>query len=159
VTPEPRRKPLVLFLCVHNACRSQLAEAILRAKAGDRLDVASAGLEPTCVHPLTIRALEEVGLPVAALRSKSASQFLGKASVRHAIILCPTAQASCPRIYPLATETLYWPFEDPTSIQGNDEARWQAVRHVRAVISARIDRWLHELRCDVRPTLDRPPEG
>ena len=135
-------KPLVLFLCAHNACRSQLAEAILRSRAGDRFDVASAGLEPTTVHPFTLRVLEERGIPTAGLHAKSAAGFLGKAAVRYAIIVCASTQDACPRIYPLSGETLSWPFEDPAAATGSDEERLQVFRRVRDQIAERIDQWL-----------------
>lgn len=144
---ESSHKPLVLFLCTGNSARSQMAEAILRARAGDVYEVASAGLEPKGVHPLTLEALEEVGISCDGLRSKSSGEFLGKVSVRFAIIVCEKANAMCPTIYPFAVRTLYWPFEDPAAMVGSRDERLEKFREVRDQIAARIDEWLEDVRC------------
>jgi protein-tyrosine-phosphatase len=80
-------KPLVLVLCTNHSARSQMAEAILRDRAGDRFDVASAGLEPRPIHPLTLRELDEVRLPTGNVRPNSLSFFLGLVSVRYDMIV------------------------------------------------------------------------
>lgn len=143
---ESSHKPLVLFLCTGNSARSQMAEAILRARAGDVYEAASAGLEPKGVHPLTLEALEEVGISGDGLRSKSSGEFLGKVSVRFAIIVCEKANAMCPTIYPFAVRTLYWPFEDPAAMAGSRDERLEKFREVRDQIAARIDEWLEDVR-------------
>ena len=71
-------KPNVLFLCTGNSARSQMGEALLRKHAGDRFNVYSAGTDPKGVNPLTIKALEEIGLPTNELRSKGVKEYLGK---------------------------------------------------------------------------------
>ena len=108
-------RPRVMFLCAHNAARSQMAEAILRHLAGDRFEVCSAGLEPTAIHPLTIQVLEEIGVDTAPLRAEGLEHYLAKFSVQYAIIVCEKTQAQCPRLYPFAQQTLFWPFEDPAA--------------------------------------------
>jgi len=96
----------VLFLCAHNAARSQMAEALLRKHAGDRFDVTSAGLEPTAIHPLTLRALNEIGLDVSTHRAKGLDGLMGKKSFQIAIIVCERTQRNCPTIYPFALQRL-----------------------------------------------------
>ena len=135
-------KHSILFLCAHNAARSQMAEALLRKHAGDRFDVVSAGLEPTSVHPLTIRALNEVGVDLSSHRAKGLDGILGKATFQLAIIVCERTQTSCPHIYPFALQRLYWPFEDPVAAQGTEEQQLQKFREVRDQIEARILEWL-----------------
>ena len=71
-------KPRVVFLCSGNSARSQMAEAFLRAYAGDHVDAHSAGLEPTEIHPLTIRVMQERGLDLAGHRAKGLHEYLGK---------------------------------------------------------------------------------
>jgi arsenate reductase len=137
--------PLALFLCTGNSCRSQMAEAILRARAGDRFRVASAGMAPQPIHPLTLRVLAEVGISTDGLRPKEAGEFLGKKSVRHAIVVCEAAQEQCPRFYPMANEMHFWPFEDPASFEGSEEETVAKFREVRERIADRIDDWLREL--------------
>ena len=72
-------KENVLFLCTGNSCRSQMGEALLRERAGDRFDAYSAGVQPKGIHPLTIQVLEEIGIDTSKLRSKDVSEFLGQA--------------------------------------------------------------------------------
>lgn len=119
-----------------------MAEAILRHKAGDRFEAASAGIESTGVHPLTTRVLEEAGYPTEGLHSKSLSDFLAKASVRVAIIVCEQAAARCPSIYPFAGQVLRWPCEDPALAEADRTDQLDRFRRVRDEIEARIDEWL-----------------
>jgi arsenate reductase len=137
-------KSRVLFLCAHNAARSQIAEALLRHHAGDRFEARSAGLDPTAVHPLVREVLAERAIDTRGLRAKSVREFLGGPSVRYAIVLCQERSASCPRIYPFATRTLYWPVADP--VEGADEqgAVRERFRRVRDAIEARLRAWLAE---------------
>ena len=136
-------RPCVLFLCTHNAARSQIAEALLRRLAGDRYRACSAGMEPTDVHPMTRRVLEEVGIDTRDLRSKGIDQMLGKAPVRTAIVVCSQAAAeACPRLYPFAGEVLQWPFDDPARVQGSEELQLAAFRRTRDEIDARLRDWL-----------------
>ena len=135
-------KPCVLFLCTHNSARSQLAEALLRHRAGDRYHACSAGVQPGRVHPLTIRVLEEVGIDATNLKSKGLDAVLGKANVQTAIVVCAQAAESCPRLYPFAREILQWPFDDPSRVQGAEELRLAAFRRTREEIDAKIRDWL-----------------
>lgn len=141
---EQSKKPLVLFLCTGNSARSQMAEAILRARGGDRFEVASAGMEPKGVHPLTPRVLGESRIDTRGLRSKPSTEFLGKVAVHTAVIVCDRANQRCPQIYPFAWRTLYWPFDDPGAFEGTEAERLEKFREVRDEIAARIDQWLDE---------------
>ena len=132
-------KPCVLFLCTHNSARSQLAEALLRHRAGDRYRACSAGVKPGRVHPLTIRVLEEVGIDATNLQSKGLDAVLGKTNVQTAIVVCAQAAESCPRLYPFAREILQWPFDDPSRVQGAEELRLAAFRRTREEIDAKIE--------------------
>lgn len=134
----------VLFVCTGNSARSIMGEAILRHLAGDRFEVHSAGMEPKGVNPLTIKALQEKGIDTGGLNSKSTMEFLGRVRVHLAIIVCESAQKSCPRIQPFATQTLYWPFEDPAAATGTEAERLAVFRRVRDQIETRIVSWLAE---------------
>jgi arsenate reductase len=137
--------PQVLFLCTHNAARSQIAEALCWRYVGDRFAVASAGLASTEVHPLTRRVLTEIGLDPCGLWAKDLKDFLGKVPVQYAIIVCQEAERHCPRLYPFALQTLYWPFDDPTQPSGDTEQRLDTFRAVRDAIDARLRSWLDTL--------------
>jgi arsenate reductase (thioredoxin) len=135
-------KESVLFLCAHNAARSQMAEALLRKHAADRFDVMSAGLEPTSIHPLTARVMNEVGADLSSCRAKGLDGFLGKTKFNLAIIVCERTQKNCPTIYPFAMQRLDWPFEDPAEAQGTEEEQLQEFRDVRDQIESKIVVWL-----------------
>jgi len=139
-----KEKPRVLFLCTHNAARSQIAEALLRKHAGHRFEVASAGLEPTEVHPLTRQVLEEIGVDHGPLRAKGTREFLGRASIRYAIIVCQRVETQCPQVFPFAVRTLYWNFDDPAEPQGSAELQLAKFRRVRDEIDARLKAWLRD---------------
>src|SRR5215471_18057753 len=95
------RKPTVLILCTGNSARSQMAEGLLRAKAGDSLEVLSAGTEPAPrVNPLAIEAMQEIGIDISAARPKDVGELLGKVPVRHLIIVCHDAAHRCPGTWP-----------------------------------------------------------
>jgi len=135
-TPKER----VLFLCTHNSARSQMAEGFLRAKGGDRFDVASAGTEARGVHPLAVRAMREVGVDIAGQTSKTLDRFLD-ARWDYVVTVCDDADESCP-VFPGAAARLHWSFEDPSTAQGPDDARLPVFRRVRDAIERRIADWL-----------------
>jgi arsenate reductase (thioredoxin) len=141
----PETKPRVLFVCTHNAARSQMAEALLRHYAGERFEVLSAGYAPTEVHPLTRQVLADVGIDASGLRAKSLDHFLAKVSLAYAIIVCDQGEDGCPRLYPFALHTLYWPFEDPTEAKGSTAERLRTFRSVRDQIDRRLQAWLEAL--------------
>ena len=138
------RKPAVLFLCTGNSARSQMAEAILRQRAGDRFEVHSAGLAPVPIHPLTVRVLEEAGYDLGGQRSKSVREYFGSMLITHAISVCEAAAEECPRLLPGALHLHAWPFPDPAAAEGDEAARLEAFRAARAAIEERIDAWLRE---------------
>lgn len=119
-----------------------MAEALLRHRSNDQLVVASAGLEPKPIHPMTLRVLDEMGLDTSVLHSKGIRDFLGKASVNVAIIVCEQAHLKCPNIYPFALQTLYWPFEDPATLTGSEDVRLAKFREIRDKIDDRIKSWV-----------------
>ncbi|MGA2963566.1 MAG: arsenate reductase ArsC [Candidatus Korobacteraceae bacterium] len=122
-------KPRVLFLCTGNSCRSQMAEGWLRHFAGDRFEALSAGMKPSQVNPLAIKAMGEAGIDISAHRSKHASEFLGQ-HTPYVITVCDNAKESCP-IFPGPCQRMHWPFEDPALATGTDEERLRVFRRVR----------------------------
>ena len=126
-------KPTVLILCTGNSCRSHLAEGILRAVAGDILDVQSAGSKPAgYVHPSAIAAMKEIGIDISAHRSKSMTEFMDK-KVETVITVCGNADAACP-IFPGQVNRHHWPFEDPAHATGTDAEKLEVFRRVRDAI-------------------------
>jgi len=122
----------VLFLCTHNAARSQMAEGFLRTYAGDRFVVESAGTKATKVHPLAVRAMREVGVDIAGQRSKSVDDVGEGWDV--VVTVC---DANCP-IPPRSGLKLRWSFPDPAVAGGDEEDRLAAFRTVRDGIEKRV---------------------
>jgi arsenate reductase len=141
---ERSERPRVLFLCTHNSARSQMAESFLRHYGRGRFEACSAGLEPTQVHPLARQVLEDVGIDSLELHAKAVNAFLAKVSVNVAIVVCATAHESCPRLFPFAKRTLYWPFDDPAAATGTAAEKLAAFRRVRDEIETRVRRFLAE---------------
>ena len=126
----------VLFLCVHNSARSQMAEGMLRAWGGDRYEAASAGSVATDVRPLAIRAMAEIGIDIAGQTSKTTDVF-ARQSFDYAITVCDESREACP-YFPGASTQLHWAFDDPSSATGTEEERLEVFRRVRDEIAARI---------------------
>lgn len=123
-------KPLVLILCTGNSCRSHLAEGILRAASGDLFRVASAGSKPAgYVHPLAIKAMQEIGIDISAHRSKHLDEFLNQ-PVETVITVCGNADQACPT-FPGQVNRYHWGFDDPAHVAGSEEERLAVFRRVR----------------------------
>ena len=132
----------VLVLCTHNSARSQMAEGLLRALAPDRFDVASAGTEATRVHPLAIRAMDELGIDLRGHRSKTVDRLLAE-PWDYVITVCDSANERCP-LFPGRTTRLHWSFEDPSAATGSEDERLAVFRRVRDAIAARLREWVAE---------------
>lgn len=131
------RKKGILFLCVANSARSQMAEGLARLVFGDAVRVQSAGSRPTRVNPHAIAVMQEVGVDLAAQRSKSVDE-IDPDSVDLVITLC--AEEVCP-VYPGRIDRLHWPFPDPAAVSGPEEAQRDAFRQVRDRIRERLERY------------------
>jgi arsenate reductase len=122
--------PLILVLCTGNSCRSHLAEGILRAALGDRYRVASAGSKPAgYVHPLSIRALAEIGIDISHHHSKHLDEFLDQ-EVETVITVCGNADQACP-MFPGQMNRHHFPFDDPAHAEGTEEEQMAVFRRVR----------------------------
>jgi len=130
--------PTVLILCTGNSCRSHMAEGILRAAAGDLLDVQSAGSKPAgYVHPLAIKALAEIGMDISAHHSKHMDGFLDR-PVETVITVCGNADQACP-MFPGQINRHHWGFDDPAHATGTEEEQFAVFRRVRDEIKRVFD--------------------
>jgi arsenate reductase len=134
------RPARVLFVCTGNSARSLMAEALLRRDAGDLVEVVSAGVDPRGVNPLTVRALERIGVDSTGLRSKPVAEFLGQ-SFDFVITVCDKARESCP-VFPGGGETLHWDLEDPATATGSEAERLAVFERVRDGIAERVRAFL-----------------
>jgi arsenate reductase (thioredoxin) len=126
----------VLFLCTHNSARSQMAEGLLRALAGDRFEVASAGTEQTRVRPEAIHAMHELGIDISAHTSKTLERFRGE-DWDEVITVCDSANESCP-VFPGARQRRHWSIDDPSGVTGSEQERLAAFRRARDELEGRI---------------------
>jgi arsenate reductase len=131
---DERRR--VLFVCTHNSARSQMAEGMLRAWAGDRFDAFSAGTEVTQVRPDAIAVMREVGIDISGQRSKGIEEFLG-ADFEWVITVCDEARQNCPT-FPGAGKAAHWSIEDPSKAEEPDDERLEAFRRARDTLRDRL---------------------
>jgi arsenate reductase len=133
----------VLFLCTGNSARSQMAEAFLRAYAGEYFEVHSAGIEPKgFILPEVLTVMDELGIDMSKQRSKSASEYLGKVHFSHVITVCGDAEERCPTIFLNMGIHEHWPFDDPARLDGSDAERLDFTRRVRDQIAVRLKEWV-----------------
>src|SRR5689334_10736237 len=130
-------KQRILFLCTHNSARSQMAEGLLRALAGDRFEALSAGTEATYVRPLAIQAMAELGIDISGQQSKILDRYLNE-RLDKVITVCDTAAEACP-VFPGAAQRLHWSFEDPSKATGSEDEQLAVYRRVRDGIRAKIE--------------------
>ena len=131
-------KKRVLFLCTGNSCRSQMAEAIVNARLGDRWEVVSAGVKPAAfVHPLALRALAEIGITHQGY-SKSVEEFRqAPFDLWGVVTVCDSAAEECP-VWLGQGKRLHLGFSDPAKVVGTEEEKKAAFRQVRDDIASQI---------------------
>lgn len=127
----------VLFLCTGNSARSQMAEAFLNYLGFPNWEAKSAGLLPSYVHPLTIKAMEEIGIDISKQTSKSIEDFLTD-EFDYIITLCDYMALSCP-VFPGNGKRIHWSLEDPSGAIGTIEERMILFRKVRDEIKKRVE--------------------
>jgi arsenate reductase len=132
----------VLILCTGNSARSQMAEGLLRDMAGDRIEVASAGVAPTQVRPEAIEAMKEIGIDISDHRSKSIDEFTTQA-FDYVITVCDNANQHCPT-FPGTSRRIHWSIEDPAAVEGDGKTKLEAFRGARDELRERLDKFVEE---------------
>jgi arsenate reductase (thioredoxin) len=133
----------VLFVCIHNSARSQMAEAFLNHLAGDKFEATSAGLEKGTLNPLAIRIMSEVGIDISKNQTKDVFEFYKNGRLfNYVVTVCDAANSErCP-IFPSASKTLHWSFDDPSSLSGTEEEKLGKTRKVRDEIEAEVRKFI-----------------
>jgi arsenate reductase len=131
-------KKTVLFICVHNSARSQMAEGLVNALHADRLEAVSGGTKATRVHPGAIKTMAEIGIDISGHRSKNIDEFESR-RFDYIVMVCDEKQADCP-FFPGGKEYLHHAFDDPASCTGTEEEILACFRKTRD----EIRRWLEE---------------
>ena len=133
-------KPRVLFVCIHNSGRSQMAEAWLNHLGGDEIEAMSAGFEPRSLNPLAIKAMAESGIDISAQGANSVFEYF-KQGLRfnYIITVCDEGSAEkCP-IFPGVTHRIHWSFPDPAELQGDEESQMAQIRVIRDDIRRHVE--------------------
>jgi len=137
------KKIKVLFICIHNSARSQIAESFLKQFAGDRFDVESAGLEPGTLNPLVVESMKEAGIDISGNKTKDVFDFFkqGK-NFDYVITVCDEASAEkCP-FFPTQKEKINWSFPDPSRFEGTHDEKIAAVTKVRDAIKEKVKEFI-----------------
>jgi len=139
-------KKKILFVCVHNSARSQMAEAFLKQMAGNRFEVESTGLEPGKLNPVVVEVMKEVGIDISQNKTKSVFDFYKQGKqYDYVITVCDESQAgSCP-VFPGKGQRIHWGFDDPSSFTGSWEEKLDKTREVRNQIETKIKEWFSSL--------------
>ncbi|MBF0531937.1 MAG: arsenate reductase ArsC [Candidatus Omnitrophica bacterium] len=137
-------KQKVLFVCIHNSARSQMAEELLRKLAGDRFEVESAGIEPGKLNPAVVEVLKEEGIDISGKKTQAVMDLLKQSKLYSCVItVCDeTSAESCP-VFPGVTKRLHWDFTDPSKFEGSWEDKLAKTRAVREQIRQKIEDWLN----------------
>ncbi|MEY2489840.1 MAG: hypothetical protein QOC70_1782 [Verrucomicrobiota bacterium] len=138
-------RPKILFICVHNSARSQMAEAFLNDICGAEFEAQSAGLEPGTLNPLVVEVMREAGLDISKNKTQAVFDVFKSGQLFACVVtVCSEAEAGgCP-IFPGPTRRLHWPFPDPSKVQGTREEKLEKIRQIRNAIQARVEQFCAE---------------
>src|SRR2546423_3701471 len=136
------KKKKVLFICIHNSARSQMAEAFLNGICGDQFEAQSAGLEPGNLNPIVVEAMREIGIDISAQRTKAVFDvFKSGQTFAYVVTVCDETSAErCPS-FPGVTTRLHWSFPDPSAVSGGHAEKLARTREIRDAIKASIEAW------------------
>ena len=139
-------KKKVLFVCIHNSARSQMAEAFLNQVCGDEFEAHSAGIEPGKLNPVVVEAMQEIGIDISGNKTKAVFDYVKSGqSFAYVITVCDETSAErCP-VFPGVTQRLHWGFPDPSAIQGSQEQKLERTREIREMIRSKIEGWCKEV--------------
>ncbi|HTA28535.1 MAG TPA: arsenate reductase ArsC [Bacteroidia bacterium] len=138
-------KKKVLFMCIHNSGRSQMAEAFLNNLGGDKFEAESAGLEPGNLNPLVVEAMHELGIDISKNQTNDVFEFYKQGKLfEYVITVCDEASGEkCP-IFPGIVSRIHWSFPDPGNFEGTHDEKMAQVRTVRDSIKKKIEEFIVE---------------
>ena len=139
-------KAKILFVCIHNSARSQMAEAFVNRYCSECFEAESAGLEPGKLNSIVVEAMAEDGIDISRNRTKSVDEILrGGRAYHYVITVCDEANAErCP-IFPGGGKRLHWSFPDPSTFTGMHAEKLEEVRNVRNAIAAKVATWCEKV--------------
>jgi arsenate reductase (thioredoxin) len=129
----------VLFVCIHNSARSQMAEAFLNQLAKGEYVAESAGIESGKLNPLVVRSMAEVGIDMSGNKAKTVADVLEQGRQYDVVItVCDAANAErCP-VFPGNVKRLAWFFDDPSALQGSEEEKLVRIGEIREQIREKV---------------------
>ena len=137
----------ILFVCVHNAARSQIAEAFMNHLCSPEFEAESAGFERGELNPLAVEAMKEAGIDISGNRTKSVFDFFKEGRLYSFVItVCDESSAQMCPIFPGITSRLHWSFEDPSGFTGSHEEKLEKTRRVRDQIRDKVQAFCAEQR-------------
>ena len=140
-------KKKVLFICVHNSARSQMAAALLNKRCGEVFEAESAGLEPGELNPLAVEALHESGIDISKNETRAVFDVFKSGELfAYVITVCDESEAEACPIFPGVTTRLHWSFPDPSKFTGSHEKKLEQTRLVRDKIDKQIQQFCAEHR-------------
>ncbi len=145
-------KQKILFICVHNSARSQMAEAWLNHNCGEFFEAQSAGLEPGTLNPLAVKVMAEVGIDISNKKTQAVFDVFKSGQLfAYVITVCDeTSAEKCP-IFPGPATRLHWTFPDPSQVQGSEATKLEQVRAIRDEIRGKIEQWCEEVCLQAQP--------
>ncbi len=137
------KKLKVLFICIHNSARSQMAEAFLNKIKPGKYVAESAGIEPGVLNPVVVDAMQEIGIDISNNKTKDVNHFLNKnENFDFVITVCDEASAErCP-VFPGKAKRLHWSFLDPSAFQGTKAKKLAMTQRVRDAIKIRVEKFV-----------------
>jgi len=137
----------VLFVCVHNSARSQMAEAYLNHFGEGRFLAESAGLEPGTLNPRVVQVMKANGIDISGNQTKSVFEILNQGKLfAYVVTVCDeTAAEKCP-VFPGVTKRLHWSFADPSSLTGTEAEKLQRTREIRDEIKKKVQAWVRDVK-------------
>ena len=139
-------KKKVLFICVHNSARSQMAAALVNQKCGEFFEATSAGLEPGELNQLAIEVLREIGIDISRNKTQAVFDVFNSGELfAYVITVCAESEASACPIFPGVSTRLHWSFPDPSRLTGSHEQRLEGTRQIRDQIRNNIETWCAEV--------------
>ena len=137
---QPRR---ILFVCIHNSGRSQMADAFLNQLGGPEFVAESAGVAPRPINPDVVRVMQEIGYDLSDAQSDNIVDFFRQGRLYEQVIyVCERGtEQDCP-VFPGVRQTLHWPYPDPAALAGDEAERLEALREIRDRIRERVEEWL-----------------
>ncbi len=137
----------VLFICIHNSARSQMAEAWLNHIGGEMFEAESAGVEPGTLNPLVVEAMREAGLDLSGKKTQAVFDVFKTGRLfGYVVTVCDeTSAEQCP-VFPGVATRLHWGFPDPSVLTGSHDEKLAEVRKIRDEIRRKVEEWCEQIR-------------